>query len=74
MKTSIFLTVLLLVYGCLDLVFENKIAAPFLAVIFIYMVWKLYDLNKHAEAKDKKLDDIKEMLEKALNKDSKDNQ
>lgn len=74
MKTSIFLTVLLLVYGCLDLVFENKIAAPFLAVIFIYMVWKLYDFNKQLEAKDKKLDDIKEMLEKALNKDSKDNQ
>lgn len=73
MKTSIFLTVLLLVYGCLDLVFENKIAAPFLAVIFIYMVWKLYDFNKQLEAKDKKLDDIKEMLEKALNKDSKDN-
>lgn len=70
MKINILLTILLLVYGYVNLVFENKLAAPFLAIISIYIIWKLYDMNKKIEEKDKKIDEIKELLKKTLSKDS----
>lgn len=69
MKINIFLTVLLLVYGYVNIVFENKLAAPFLAIVLICVIWKMYDMNKKIEEKDKKLDEIKELLEKNLDKD-----
>lgn len=70
MKINIILTILLLVYGYVNMVFENKLAAPFLAIVLIYVIWKMYDINRIIEEKDKKLDEIKELLEKSLNKNS----
>lgn len=64
------LTIILLAYGYMNLIFENKIAAPFLAIVFIYLIWKLYDMKLKTEEQDKKLDEIKSLLEKNLNKDS----
>lgn len=69
MKGNILLTVLLLVYGYINIVFENKLAAPFLAIALICVIWKMYDMNKKIEEKDKKLDEIKDLLEKKLDKD-----
>lgn len=71
MISNIIITILLLVYGYVNIVFENKLAAPFLAIVLIYTIWKLYDMNKKLEEKDKKIDEIKELLEKYLSKDSK---
>ena len=69
MKGNILLTVLLLVYGYINIVLENKLAAPFLAIALICVIWKMYDMNKKIEEKDKKLDEIKDLLEKKLDKD-----
>lgn len=66
------LTILLLAYGYVNLVFENKLAAPFLAIVFIYLIWKLYNMNFKLEENEKKLDEIKNFLEKNLNKETED--
>ncbi len=66
------LTILLLAYGYVNLIFENKLAAPFLAIIFIYLVWKLYSMNFKLEENEKKLDEIKNLLEKNINKETED--
>lgn len=70
--TNIILTVLLLVYGFVNIVFENKLAAPFLAIVLICIIWKIHDMNNKIDEKDKKIDEIKELLEKNLNKETED--
>ncbi len=65
------LTIILLAYGYVNLVFENKLAAPFLAIILICLIWKLYSINMKMEEQDRKLDEIKNLLEKR-NKETKD--
>lgn len=72
MSINIIMTVLLLVYGCFNLVFENKLASPFLALVFIFIIWKLYKLKLETDASNKKLDEIKEILKNNLNENDKD--
>ena len=66
------LTIILLAYGYVNLIFENKIAAPFLAIVFIYLIWKLYDMKLKMEEQDKKLDEIKNLLERNQNQETED--
>lgn len=66
------LTIILLVYGYVNLIYENKLAAPFLAIVFLYLIWKLYNMNWKMEEQDKKLDEIKNLLEKSQNKETED--
>ena len=66
------LTIILLVYGYVNLIYENKLAAPFLAIVFIYWIWKLYDMKWKMEEQDKKLDEIKKLLEKNSDKETED--
>ena len=49
MKMPIILTIVIIAYGVLNVVFENKLASPFLAIVLIYIIWKLYDIeNKNS--------------------------
>lgn len=66
------LTILLLAYGYMNIIFENKLASPFLAIIFIYLIWKLFDMKLKMEEQDKKLDEIKNLLEKNQNQETED--
>lgn len=67
---DIIITILLLFYGYINIVFENKLAAPFLAIVMIYLIWKIHNMNEKLKEKDRKLDEIKNLLEKSLNEKS----
>ncbi len=65
MLTNIILTVVLLLYGYINIIFENKLSSPFVAIVLIYVIWKLYDINKNIKEQNKKLEEIKELFEKS---------
>lgn len=72
----ILLTIILIVYGFVNLALVNQVASPFLAVIFIALVWKIWfmdekqdilkELKWYLVEQKKDYDEMKKMLEKLL--------
>lgn len=72
----IVLTIILIAYGFVNLALVNQVASPFLAVIFIALVWKIWlmdekqdilkELKWYLIEQKKDYDEIKRMLKKLL--------
>lgn len=73
----VLLTILLLVYGFINIPLVNQLASPFIAVILIYFLWKdkinqIDNQEKSNELKNE-LTDIKKLLTEHEIKDVKEN-
>lgn len=63
MVTPIILTIILLAYAVLNVPLSNQCASPFIAVVLICIVWKLWDaeLSKALGIKNEKKSDISDL-------------
>ncbi len=53
MATFIILVIILIAYGVLNIPLVNQMASPFLAPVFIYLVWFAYKQMKKNEENKK---------------------